>query len=104
MDKIAGRTIEFERIEHYLAISQPESDLLQLSESRRITGPGMIWDKRGALADVAVDGLDKAAIVATWETEIRRVLDVLGWQDSQTHSRIFENGVTLLISAPIDLL
>lgn len=104
MDKVAGRTIDFERIEHYLAISQPASDLLQLSESRRITGPGMIWDKRGALVDVAVDGLDKAAIVAAWEPEIRRVLDALGWQDSQTHSRIFENGVTLLISAPIDLL
>lgn len=104
MDKVAGRTIDFERIETYLAISQPKSDRLQLSESRRITGPGMIWDKRGALIDVAVEGFNKAKVVAAWEPEIRRVLDAIGWQDSQTRSRIFENGVTLLISAPVDLL
>ena len=104
MHKIAGRTIDFERIETYLAISQPKSDRLQLSESRRITGPGMIWDKRGALIDVAVEGFNKAEVVAAWEPEIRRVLDAIGWQDSQIRSRIFENGVTLLISAPIDLL
>ncbi|MEO7410770.1 MAG: hypothetical protein ABIU10_05555, partial [Sphingomicrobium sp.] len=104
MDKAAGRTIDFERIETYLAISQPKSDRLQLSESRRITGPGMIWDKRGALIDVAVAGFDKAEVVAAWEPEIRRVLDAIGWQDSQTRSRIFEDGVTLLISAPVDLL
>ena len=96
--------IDFERIEHYLAISQPESDRLRLEESRRITGPGMIWNRRGALVDVIVDGLDKAEIVAAWKPEIRRVLDALGWQDSRTHSRVFEEGVTLLISAPVDLL
>jgi hypothetical protein len=104
MSKVAARMIDFERIEHYLAISQPESDRLRLDESRRITGPGMIWDRRGALVDVIVDGLDKAEIVAAWKPEIRRVLDALGWQDSRTHSRMFEEGVTLLISAPVDLL
>jgi UDP-N-acetylmuramyl tripeptide synthase len=104
MSKVAARMIDFELIEHYLAISQPESDRLRLDESRRITGPGMIWDRRGALVDVIVDGLDKAEIVAAWKPEIRRVLDALGWQDSRTHSRMFEEGVTLLISAPVDLL
>jgi UDP-N-acetylmuramyl tripeptide synthase len=104
MSKVTARVIDFERIENYLAISQPVSDQLRLDESRRITGPGMIWDRRGALVDVIVDGLDKAEIVAAWEPEIRRILDALGWQDSRTHSRIFENGVTLIISAPVDLL
>lgn len=104
MDKVAARTIDFERVENYLTISQPRSDRLRLEESRRMTGPGMIWDRRGALVDVVVTGVDKAAIVAAWESEIRRVLDAIGWHDSQTHSRIFENGVTLLISAPVDLL
>ena len=104
MDEFAVRMIDIERVENYLDIAQPESDRLRLDDSRRITGPGMIWDKRGALVDVLVEGLDKAEIVAAWEIEIRRVLDALDWQDSQTHSRIFENGVTLLISAPADLL
>lgn len=104
MNKAGRRTIDFDRIEQYLAIPQPASDLLSLTESRRMTGPGMIWDKRGALVDVAVHGLDKATVVAAWDLEIQRVLDALGWHDSQTNSRIFEDGVTLLISAPIDLL
>lgn len=104
MAKVAARTIDFEHVEHYLTIAQPVSDQLRVEESRRITGPGMIWDQRGALVDVIVDGLDKAAVVAAWEPEIRRVMDTIGWQDSQTNRRIFDNGVTLLISAPIDLL
>ena len=104
MAKVAARTIDFEHVEHYLTIAQPESDRLRIEDSRRMTGPGMIWDRRGALVDVIVDGLDKAAVVAAWEPEIRRVMDTIGWQDSQTNSRLFDNGVTLLISAPIDLL
>ena len=104
MDKVPARVIDFDRIETYLTIRQPMSDRLRLEESRRMTGPGMICDRRGALVDVIVTGIDKADVVAAWEFEIRRVLDAIGWQDSRTHSRLFENGVTLLISAPIDLL
>ncbi|MGB5724135.1 MAG: Mur ligase family protein, partial [Parasphingorhabdus sp.] len=104
MEKVAARRIDIELVEDYLEISQPESDRLKLDDSRRITGPGMIWDKRGALVDILVEGFDKADVVTAWEPEIRRVLDTLGWQDSQTNFRIFETGVTLLISAPADLL
>ncbi|MES2903585.1 MAG: Mur ligase family protein, partial [Pseudomonadota bacterium] len=104
MGNVAVRTIDFERVENYLTISQPESDQLRVEESRRMTGPGMIWDQRGALVDLIVTGFDRTAIVAAWEPEIRRVLEAIGWHDSRTHSRIFENGVTLLISAPLDLL
>ena len=104
MDKVATRTIDIELVENYLEIPQPDSDRLTLDDSRRITGPSMNWDKRGALVDVLIEGFDKADIVAAWEVEIRSVLDALGWQDSQTNSRIFENGATLLISAPADLL
>ncbi len=95
---------DIETIENYLAIAMPESDRLILDDSRRITGPGMIWDKRGALLDILIKGFDKAEVVAAWETEIARVLAALGWQDSRVTSRIFEDGVTLLISAPTDLL
>jgi len=95
---------DIEIIEEYLTIPQPESAQLLLDDSRRITGPGMIWDKRGALVDVLIDGFDKDGVVTVWESQIVRVLDALGWTDSQTNHRIFENGVTLLISAPTDLL
>ncbi len=95
---------DIEIIEEYLTIPQPESEQLILDDSRRITGPGMIWDKRGALVDVLVDGFDKAGVVAVWKSQIARVLRALDWQESLTNHRIFEDGVTLLISAPIDLL
>ena len=95
---------DIEVIEEYLTIPQPESEQLVLDDSRRITGPGMIWDKRGALIDVLVNGFDKEGVVTVWEKQVARVMDALGWQDSLTNHRIFENGVTLLISAPTDLL
>lgn len=96
--------IDIELVENYLTIAMPVSDRLVFDDSRRITGPGMIWNKRGALVDILVEGFDKSDVVASWQTQIARVLNALGWQDSQTGSRIFENGVTLLISAPTDLL
>lgn len=95
---------DIEIIEEYLTIPQPDSEQLILDDSRRITGPGMIWDKRGALVDILMDGFDKDAVVTVWESQITRVLAALGWQESLTNHRIFENGVTLLISAPTDLL
>jgi cyanophycin synthetase len=96
--------IDIEEIENFLTISQPESDQLILDDSRRITGPGMIWNKRGALLDILVEGFDKQEVLAAWEPEVRRVLDALEWNDSETISRVFGNGITVMISAPADLL
>ncbi len=96
--------VDIETIENYLTVPQPESTQLILDDSRRITGPGMIWDRRGALVDILVVGFNKADVVTVWEGEVARVLSALGWTDSRTAHRIFENGVTLLISAPADLL
>ena len=96
--------INIEEIEDFLTIAFPESDRLIFESSRRITGPGMIWDKRSALLDILVDGFEKSAVIAAWEIEIHRILASLEWQESECASRIFENGVTLLISAPADLL
>ena len=103
--EVAEQTrVDIETIETYLDIPMPESDRLILEESRRITGPGMIWDRRGALLEILVEDFDKAAVVAAWEADMQRVLDALDWTDSRRISRIFENGVTVMISAPADLL
>lgn len=96
--------IDIEEIENFLTIAQPDSNQLVLDDSRRITGPGMIWDKRGALLDVMINGFDAQDVLAVWHSEIKRVLDALDWDASETTSRIFENGITLMISAPADLL
>ncbi len=96
--------IDIEKIENYLNISQPKSDQLRLEDSRRITGPGMIWEQRGALVDVLVDGFDKAGVVGIWESQMARILRAIKWDSSEVTHLVFEDGVTLMISAPSDLL
>lgn len=96
--------VDIEIIEHFLDIDMPESGLFQMDSSRRITGPGMIWNKRGALIDILVSGFEKEVVVDAWRPNIQRLLSDLNWQESEITSRIFEDGVTLMMSAPADLL
>ncbi len=97
-------TINIEEIEDFLEISIPSSDKLVLESSRRVTGPGLLWEKPGAILDVFTDHFDKQHIVDVWLTEIQKVLDAVDWPDSLTKVRIFDTGVNLAISASIDLL
>ncbi len=97
-------TINIEEIEDYLDIRIPRSDKLVLESSRRVTGPGLLWEKPGAILDVFTDHFDKEQIVTVWLQEIQKVLDAVGWKSSQTRTRIFDTGVNLAISASIDLL
>ena len=97
-------TINIEEIEDFLEIPIPASDKLILESSRRVTGPGLLWEKPGAILDVFSDHFDKQEIAEVWLGEIQNILSVLGWQESQTKVRIFDTGVNLAISATIDLL
>lgn len=96
--------INIEEIEDYLSIRIPESDMITLDSSRRVTGPGLLWEKPGAILDVFTSHFDKQLVVDTWAVEIQKVLDAIDWKDSQLKSRIFDTGVNLAISASIDLL
>lgn len=96
---------DIDLIETYLDIPMPKSDRLTLDDSRRITGPSLLWEKPGALLDILIDdSLEKAAVIEAWKSEITSVLNAVGWQASQTAAREFENGISVAISAPIDLL
>ncbi len=97
-------TINIEEIEDYLDIRIPTSDKLILESSRRVTGPGLLWEKPGAILDVFSDHFDKQQIIDIWLEEINRVLRAIDWQGSETKTRIFDTGVNLAISATIDLL
>lgn len=97
-------TINIEEIEDFLEIRIPASDKLVLDSSRRVTGPGLLWKKPGAILDVFTDYFDKELVVNAWSLEIKRVLDAIGWTGSETKTRIFDTGVNLAISASIDLL
>jgi UDP-N-acetylmuramyl tripeptide synthase len=76
----------------------------ELRESRRLTGPNVLWERPGAVIDVALDEAEVAGAVASWSAAARRLLDTLGWTDERLTHRIFPGGVSLALSAPIDAL
>ena len=54
---------------------------MQLLDSRRLTGPNLIWDHPGAILDVTVTpGIDPETVeaaIAGWERSARQLLDAL---------------------------
>lgn len=76
---------------------------LELTDSRRLTGANLHWDRPSAIIDVAIEG-PVERVVEGWKTAAQRWLDAVGYADEQTCWRLFEGGASLLISAPIDVL
>ena len=93
-----------DELETALSIPMPEDPRLVLDDSRRLTGPGLLWKYYGANLDVFVSEFDKTEIAQIWAEEARRVLDAVGWRAEQHTFRIFEDGLNLAITAPIDQL
>ena len=76
---------------------------LELTDSRRLTGANLYWERPSAIIDVRIDGQQEPVIEA-WERAARRWLDAAGYSGERTCYREFEGGASLLISAPIDVL
>lgn len=89
---------------------------LAVRDSRRLTGPSRFWDRPSAILDVGEpEAGDPRAeesfymvradkLISSWEAWARRLLEALGWGHEKTTHRVFADGVSLLISAPIDAL
>lgn len=93
-----------EELETALTIESATADHIQVDDARRLTGPGLLWDRPGAVMDVFFTDTDATQVTALWEKHARRVLDALGWQDQELTHRTFTGGVNLAISAPMDQL
>lgn len=91
-------------IEEALSIPIPASDKLVLDDYRRLTGPGLLWSKPGAVLDIFFEGFDADDVVRRWHHHARTVLDAIGWQNQAIIDRRFGGGVNLAISAPMDQL
>ncbi len=94
----------WEEIEEALEITVPQSDQLVLDESRRLTGPGLLWRYPGAVIDISVKGYELSDVTNTWSLMARRILDDIGWGKEQFMVRHFDGGASLAISAPLDAL
>ncbi len=78
---------------------------MRLRDSRRLTGPNILWHRPSAVIDVAVETPESPGpLVGAWETHARRVLEAVGWGGESLEHRLNACGVSLAISAPIDAL
>lgn len=77
---------------------------LELDESRRLTGPNLLWEHPGALVDVLVDGIDKNRVAVCWQDWVYKLLPEVNWQNQETTFRIHTHGISLALSAPMDSL
>ncbi len=77
---------------------------LEIDDSRRLTGKNFLWQFPGAIMDAWVDGVDKKEVANCWQGFARLLLDGVGWTTEQTIFRIFEDGISVCLSAPIDAL
>lgn len=93
-----------EELEEALQIPQPASKRLVLDDSRRLTGPGLIWEHPGAIADVTVIDFDLSEVEQIWVRHVEAILIAIGWHEQRWRARQFDQGMNLAISAPIDQL
>ena len=77
---------------------------IHVLDSRRLTGPSLLLDRPGAVLEVGLEPSQVKDAVAAWERAARQLLDAVGWPDQQLASRAFSGGVSLALTAPIDVL
>src|SRR3954454_19963630 len=75
---------------------------MNVLDSRRLTGPGLLLDGPGAVLEVRLDDSVRADAVAAWERAAHHFLDAVGWTGEQLKTRAFGGGVSLALTAPLD--
>jgi UDP-N-acetylmuramyl tripeptide synthase len=81
-----------------------------LNDSRRLTGANLYWDRPSAIVDVHVVDFDLAqdadaqTLIGPWSAAATGLLDAVGHGGERLNRRVFDGGMSLLISAPIDAL
>jgi cyanophycin synthetase len=77
---------------------------MKLLDSRRLTGPGLVLDRPGAVADVSVADDRRDEVIAAWSAAATRMLGAVGWGGERVVARCFTGGTSLAITAPPDSL
>ncbi len=75
-----------------------------LRDSRRLTGPNVIWERPGPVIDIALSEQEAEPARQAWEQALRPLLQGIGWGEEQTAWRDFPGGLSLAFSAPMDAL
>ncbi|MCH7508879.1 MAG: Mur ligase [Proteobacteria bacterium] len=77
---------------------------MEVLDSRRLTGPGLVWDRPAAVVDVRLDADEADTVIQKWQEKVREIMDRLGLENESIKVRRFADGASLAISAPIDAL
>ena len=77
---------------------------LRLDEVRRLTGPNLLWSKPGAIVDVFIDEGDAEQVAQSWQSWLSKLLPEFGWQSESSIYRVHEEGLNMVMSAPMDAL
>ena len=77
---------------------------MEYIDARRLTGPSLLWNKPGTILDVRCSDEEADQLIPIWDTNIRRMLNAVGWADESTCSWRLSEGVSLAFSAPVDAL
>lgn len=76
---------------------------LSLDEVRRLTGPNLLSDYPGTIADVFIEGINREYVVTSWQKYLDTCLLALNWRERHFY-RLYEGGASVSLSAPMDLL
>jgi cyanophycin synthetase len=77
---------------------------MELLDSRRLTGPGLVLDRPGAVADVRMADDRRDELIAAWRDAATRMLSAVGWGGERAVARCFTGGASLALTAPPDSL
>ncbi len=77
---------------------------MEVIDSRRLTGPGLVWDRPAAVLDVRLSVEEADKLIPAWQENILTILSRLGLVDETIKVRMFPDGASLAVSAPVDSL
>jgi UDP-N-acetylmuramyl tripeptide synthase len=75
---------------------------MNILDSRRLTGPGLLLEGPGAVLDIHLDEPEREPAISAWRNAAVRLLQAVGWENEKLVSRAFAGGVSLALGAPID--
>ncbi len=93
-----------EDVSEALEIPIAGSDALRTGEARRLTGPGLLLPGPGAALEAEFTGFPPSRVEALFHHHARRVLDGVGWSGERAVARLFDGGISVAVSAPVDRL
>ncbi len=77
---------------------------MELLDSRRLTGPNLMWERPSAVIDVRFGKASPDTVIQTWHEQLNRMLEAVGWPPAETAVHRVEGGASLAFAAPIDTL